>query len=121
MDTSRPQHDTVDTNNTHQPREIRKSQVSLGRQWLIETMQRLGYGQIKQLIVVNREPVAKPPPKICPRRNLVGRRYRSGKVLAGDFILKEHVTNLFEEFDAMGNGAITIDVRDGLPFDIQDE
>jgi hypothetical protein len=42
-------------------------------------------------------------------------------VPAGDFILKEHVTNLFDEFDAMGNGAITIDVRDGLPFDIQDE
>jgi len=81
-------------------------------------MQSLGYGRIKHLIIVNREPVVKPSPKICPRRKLTGPRYRRREVPRGDYILKEQVMNLFEELDNMVDGMITIEVRDGLPFDI---
>jgi len=66
-------------------REIRKSQVSPERQWLVEAMQRLGYGRVKHLIIINHEPVVKPPPKICPRRKLTGPRYLPREVSSGDY------------------------------------
>jgi len=100
---------------------MRKSQVSAARQWLIEATQRLGYGRIKHLLIINHEPVVDPPPKICPRRKLTGPRYCPREIPSGDFILKEQVVNLFDEMDTMDNGVIAIDVRDGLPCDITNE
>jgi len=84
-------------------------------------MQRLGYGRIKHLIVIHGEPMSQPPPKICRRRKLKGPRYRPRPSLPEDYLLKEQVTNLFEELDSMANRIIAIDVRDGLPGDIIDE
>jgi len=121
MEKSRSLNGTVATVDGAQLRVVRKSQVSPARKWLIETMQRLGYGRIKHLIIVNREPITNPPPKICPRRKLFGPRHHPGTIPSDDFILREHVVNLFNELDTMVNGIIAIDVRDGLPCDITDE
>jgi hypothetical protein len=84
-------------------------------------MQHLGYGRIEGLIVVNREPVRKPPPKICRRRKLTGRRYHPPEVPRTDCILKGQIVTLFDELDKIIDGMITIDVRDGLPFEFSYE
>lgn len=99
-------------------RVIRKSQLSPQRQWLVEEMQNLGWGSIKQLVVTDREPVAKPAPKKRHRYKLSAPRCRRLEVPAGDFILKEQVVNLFELFDEFVNGMVMIEVSDGLPADI---
>jgi len=118
MDTSGRRKNVAPVALRPQTRVIRKSQLSAKRRWLVDAMQGLSYGRIKDLIVVDREPVVKPPPKICPRRKLTGPRYRRRAVPRGDYILKGQVVNLFEELDNMVDGRITIEVRDGLPFDI---
>ena len=97
---------------------LRKSQLSPQRQWLVEEMQRLGWGWIKHLVVSNREPLPSPAPKKRPRHKLTGPRQRRVEVPAGDFILKEQVANLFDYMDEMGNGTVMIEVADGLPADV---
>lgn len=99
-------------------RAFRKTQLSPARQWLVESMQSLGHGQIKRLVVSDHQPVVNPPPRICPRRKLVGPPQQTREIPQGDFILKEQVVNLFDALDSMSGGVITIEVRDGLPFDI---
>ena len=98
---------------------VRKSQLSPARRWLVEEMQALGYGQIKQLVVIKGEPVQAPAPKISQRCRLTGPRRRPCAAPSEDCILKEQVVNLFAELDQMANGVVALlEVRDGLPCDM---
>ena len=99
-------------------RAIRKSQVSTPQQWLVELMQQVGYGTIKNLVVANREPLSNPAPRKRRRYKLTGPGRRRLEVPTGDFILKEPVLNLFELMDEIVNGTVMIEVADGLPADV---
>ena len=103
-----------------QPRRrvIRKSQLSPQRQWLVEQMQKLGWGWIKHLVVSNREPLSNPAPRKRRRYKLTGPRHRRLEAPTGDFILKESVVNLFDLMDEFANGTVMIEVADGLPADV---
>ncbi|OQB81218.1 MAG: hypothetical protein BWX88_04353 [Planctomycetes bacterium ADurb.Bin126] len=95
---------------------IWKSTLSPARRWLIEAMQRLGFGRIKHLIIINAEPVIEPPPKLyrCKRLNGPNRQRETSRLQ--DFILKEPVLAMLQEFDRIRNGVVTaLEVRDGLP------
>ena len=97
---------------------VRKSELSPSRRQLVEKMQDLGYGEIRQLVVIKGEPVVDPLPKIIRRHRLTGPRRREAPPRSEDYILKEQVVNLFDDMDEMVSGMITIEVRDGLPFDV---
>jgi hypothetical protein len=100
-------------------RVVRKSQLSPSRRQLVEKMQDLGYGEIRQLVVIKGEPVVEPLPKIVRRHKLTSPRRRQVPPRSEDYILKEQVVNLFDDFDQMGNGVVAvIEVRDGLPCEI---
>jgi len=95
-----------------------KSQLTPARRWLVDAMREAGFAQIKNLVIVNKEPVIKPAPKVRRRRKLSGPVYRPSPAPAGDYLLKEQIVNLFHQIDKIENGVITIDVRDGLPCEL---
>ena len=99
-------------------RNIRKSQISPQRQWLVGEMQSLNSGWIKHLVVANHQPLSSPAPKKRPRRKLTGPRQRPMELPTGDFMLKEPVLNLFDYIDELGDGTIMIEVSNGLPVDV---
>jgi hypothetical protein len=99
-------------------RTVRKSQLSLQRQWLVGEMQDLCSGWIRHLAITDRQPSFSPAPKKSPRRRLNAPRRRHVAAPAGDFLLKEQVLNLFDYIEELGNGTIMIEVSDGLPVDV---
>ena len=101
------------------PAILRKSDLSPDRRWLLEKMQRLGFGRIKHLVIANGEPLRSPPPRIYRQRRFNGPNASRPEVELGDFIVKRQVLGFFEELDCLGNTVIaTLEVRDGLPFSI---
>lgn len=97
---------------------MKYSELSRNRQLLVQSMSQLGYGQIRRLFISNGDPLNDPPPRICRRRRLKGSVVVDLPKYTKDCLLKEQVVNLSLELDKLGNGVITIDVRDGLPCDI---
>jgi hypothetical protein len=96
---------------------IRKSDLTAARRWLVENMQKIGYGRIKHLVIVNGQPLTDPPPRMYRDHRLTGPNSRRREEQLPDFILKEQVVKLFEEFDRIGSGVIArLEVRDGLPY-----
>jgi hypothetical protein len=80
-------------------------------------MQKIGYGRIKHLVVVNGQPLTDPPPRMYRDHRLTGHNSRRREARLPDFMLKEQVVKLFDEFDRIGNGVISrLEVRDGLPY-----
>lgn len=103
---------------SHPPSQaIWKSALPPARRWLVERMQRLNFGRIT-LIVAGSEPVIDPLPRVYCRRRLRGPNRARQEDGLEDFILKGQVLNLFEELDRIGNGIVTIEVRDGLPSEV---
>ncbi|MBE3123872.1 MAG: hypothetical protein IMZ65_03635 [Planctomycetes bacterium] len=98
-------------------RPLRKSHLSPGRRWLVDTMQQLGYGRIKHLTVVAGEPLVCPPPRLYRAYRLTGENDERAEADLEDFLLKEQVLRLFEVLDRLGTGVVqALDVRDGLPY-----
>lgn len=101
---------------------LRKSDLSPSRQWLVEAMQRIGYGRLKHLVIVGGEPLVNPRPRLYRDRRLTGPNAGRRESHLADFILKESVVRLFEEFDRIGNGTVArLEVRDGLPYGVTSE
>jgi len=98
-------------------RVVRKSDLTPARRWLVENMQEIGFGRIKQLVIGNGQPLKRPPPRMYRDHRLTGGNCRRREAQILDFILKDQVVHLFEEFDRIGNGVISsLEVRDGLPY-----
>jgi hypothetical protein len=98
-------------------RPFRKSNLSPARQWLVEAMQRIGYGRLKHLVIVGGDPLVNPRPRLYRDQRLTGPNAGRRESHLADFILKESVVRLFEEFDRIGNGTVArLEVRDGLPY-----
>jgi hypothetical protein len=82
-------------------------------------MQRIGFGRIKRLAIVNGEPLVNPPPRIYRAHRLTGPNQRRRETELEDFGLKQRVVDLFEELDRLGSGVIAVlEVRDGLPYEM---
>ena len=94
-----------------------KSSLTPPRVRLIDLMQRLNFGRIEDLHILNGEPLFDPPPRVFrdvrPGR-VNGPRPEAGKA---DFDLKDEVIDLFVHQEAVGDGVIErIEVQHGLPF-----
>ena len=94
-----------------------KSSLTPPQARLVDLMQRLNFGRIEDLHILNGEPLFDPPPRVFrdvrPGR-VNGPRPEAGKA---DFDLKVEVIDLFVHLEAVGDGVIErIEVQHGLPF-----
>ncbi len=86
---------------------------------LVAWMQSLCYGQIRNLRVVDGEPVFTPPPQLVRSVQLCGADGNPHR-LRPDIRLKPHVVQLLDELEALGTGTVeVIKIQDGLPVHIQ--
>lgn len=97
--------------------EISKSNVSSSRQELIQLMQRLNFGTIQGLQIVDGDPVLTPLPRVVQFVKFKGENNARPELHSKDFVLKDEVNELFSYFNELNTGTIeTIDVKHGLPF-----
>ena len=94
-----------------------KSTLSPARARLVDLMQRLNFGRIEGLHVLDGVPLFDPPPRVFrdvkPGR-INGPRPEAAKA---DFDLKAEVIDLFVHLEEVGDGVIErIEVQHGLPF-----
>ena len=95
---------------------INTRHLSKARRHLLHKMQELGFGRIRQLAVMDGEPIVNPAPKY-EKVHLFGRGKRpSPGESPTDFILKKKLVELFEIFDRDRTFAIKeLVIEDGLP------
>ena len=92
------------------------STLSAPRQELIQLMQQLYFGKIEDLVVLSSEPSFSPAPRIIQEIKLGGSEAERPVQRNDNFTLKRHITELFDQFDRLPDGAVvTIEVRHGLP------
>jgi hypothetical protein len=96
---------------------LTKASLSGARRRLLETMQRLNFGRIENLLVRSGEPAFDPAPKIVRDIKIGGENGPSPELGREDFELKTHVADLFDHLNEVGDGSIAvIEVKHGLPF-----
>jgi hypothetical protein len=96
-----------------------KSELSESRRRLLELMQELGFGRIEALPVRAGDPVLDPPPTIVREVKFGGQNGPRVERTLGDFPLKAHVVELFDELDRLHDGVIDVlTVKHGLPFNM---
>ena len=93
-----------------------KSSLSAPRQKLLQSMQRLHFGTIENLIVRGGEPSFVPPPKVTKEIKLGIETTARPASQDGDFLLKRNVSDLFGHFDRLRDGSVvSVEVRHSLP------
>lgn len=98
---------------------LRKGQLSPNRQWLVETMQNIGFGEITFTVNEGGDPVRDPPPRIRRQRRLTGANHRRPECTLRDFILKGRLLKLFRELrDTPAGTVVIIRVQEGLPYTV---
>lgn len=94
-----------------------KSDLTSSRQCLLDLMQRLNFGRIEGLHILNGKPLFEPPPRIIREVKFARENGPRPEVAKVDFALKAEVVDLFAQLEAIGNGVITrIEIQRGLPF-----
>ena len=98
-------------------RELSIQLLSPSRRRLVELMQEIHFGRIKELRVRDGEPILEPRPRIF-RDFKFGAMDRPHRTRSNDdFALKEEVVELFALFDREHSLAIkTLEIHHGLPF-----
>jgi len=96
--------------------QLSKAVLSCARRWLVELMQQLNHGRIENLLVRNGEPQRDPPPEVV-RLVVFGKDNGPHVTVDRDsFVLKKHVTELFDLFDREQSILIReLVIGDGLP------
>ena len=80
-------------------------------------MQRLNYGQIRRLPIVNGEPVLTPLPITVRTVKFGAENGARPQVSLEDFALKDQVVGLLNEISNVDDGEIeSVEVKAGLPF-----
>jgi hypothetical protein len=85
-------------------------------------MQRLNFGRIEQLHIHDGEPVFDPLPRVIRKTRFGGDNGPQAMTKAEDFVLKSQVREFLAQLDVLGNVTIpTLEVKHGLPFDMEHE
>jgi hypothetical protein len=84
---------------------------------LVRLMQELNFGQVRDLIVRDGEPVFDPPPRVVREVKFGGENGPRPEAAKGDFALKAQVREMLARLEALGDGVVEcIEVKHGLPF-----
>lgn len=95
---------------------VRLSEVSAPRQVLLRVFQSIGYGQILNLLVRDREPIFDPPPTVLRDIKLGGDGGERPELELSDFALRAEVRRLLQCLDEVGTGRVQrIDIVAGIP------
>ncbi len=98
---------------------MRKNELSLVRQQLVDLLQRIDFGYIENLTMTNGEPTLDPLPRVVRDVKLSGRTGTRRTSAVGDFVLKAEVVELLRHLEEIRNGTVArLEVRHGLPFRI---
>jgi hypothetical protein len=94
-----------------------KGSLSTGYRRLIEVMQRMNFGRIKDLHVRGGEPVFDPPPSVLRDCKLgKGQNGSRPELDRADFELKREVIDLYEQLEQIGDGVVAnLEIQGGLP------
>ena len=96
---------------------LKKADLSWEGQSIVELMQSINYGRIKELSVRRGEPVMDPPPRVVREIKFSGDNGPRPEVTKADFALKAQVRQLFAQLEALGDGVIlSLEIQRGLPF-----
>ncbi len=95
-----------------------KCALSPARRQLVELMQTINFGHIENLVIRGGEPVLNPLPRVVHEVKIGASENGPRPELAtSDFRLKNHLVELFQRLDALGNATIEkLEVKHGLPF-----
>lgn len=96
--------------------DLHKRHLSEARQRLVVLLQRLGFGEVYNLVVRAGEPVLDPPPPVRVRRKNGSVNPLRPSATTADFALKGEWVDFFRDMDSIGNGVVQlIAVAHGLP------
>lgn len=96
---------------------LQKTALSEPRTRLLELMQKINWGRIEGLRVVQGEPVFSPEPRVVRDHKLGVDEYPRSERRLRDFLVKSQLSDLFVQFERLGDGVIErLEVRNGLPF-----
>ena len=94
-----------------------KSSLSLQRQLLVETLQRINFGRLDNLRFRDGQPVIDATASIVREHKFVAENGPRPETSKADFTLKQQLVELFRYFDERGEGQIeSLEVKHGLPF-----
>ncbi len=96
---------------------VTKSSLSPARRRLVEVMQWVNFGRLENLHVRGGEPVLDPLPRIVREIKIGGDNGPRPESRREDFLLKNHLTELFAHLDELGEGTVEVlEIKHGLPF-----
>ncbi len=94
-----------------------KSSLTAGFLWLLATMQRINYGRIEGLLILNGEPIMVPLPRCIIEIKFCSENGPRSEISTDDFVLKAPVRDMFAQITAFKNTIILkIEIKGGLPF-----
>ena len=83
----------------------------------IDLMQRINFGRIEGLHVLDGEPLLEPPPRVIHEVKFCRENGPRAEAARAEFALKAEVIDLFAHMEALGSGVIErIEIQHGLPF-----
>jgi hypothetical protein len=98
------------------PKTLRFAQLSPARQALVRLLQTVNYGQIKELLVRDGEPIYEPHPMVVIDAKLYRDDGPRPELGLADFELRADVRRLMARLDDLKNGTVKlIEVRVGIP------
>lgn len=99
------------------PTNVFLSSLPPDRRGLLQLMQHMNFGRVERLLVRDGQPVLDPPPRQFLEIKIGGENGPRPEIVAGDFLLKQQVVELFDYLDKLQNGVIDVlEIKHGLPF-----
>ena len=84
---------------------------------MVRLMQEINFGQVRDLVVRDGEPVFDPPPRVVREVKFGSENGPRPESAKGDFALKAQVREMLAQLEALGDGVVEcIEVTHGLPF-----
>ena len=96
---------------------VTKSSLPPACRRLVELMQWVNFGRLENLKIRGGQPVLNPLPRIVREIKISGDNGPRPESRRDDFLLKNHLTELFAHLDDLGEGTVEVlEIKHGLPF-----
>ena len=96
---------------------VHKTSLSLQRQLLLETLQRINFGRLERIRFRGGQPELSDDSRIIREHKFSGENGPRPETSKSDFAIKRPLVELFRYFDQRGDGEIDVlEVKHGLPF-----
>jgi hypothetical protein len=93
-----------------------KSCLNPSQRRTLEIIEALGFGVIERLLIRGGLPCYEPEPRIVQAIKLDCEPGRQPNPSSADLTLKKEFESLFDQLSRLGDAAVDIEIRHGLPF-----